>query len=442
LLRALHAAATGHTVHEAWTVVYNALAPVHAVAESVGTEQLSQEATRALYGHTVRSSVSQLETYALCSFAHFAKYGLRLQQRKQYRIERPDIGLIAHEVLAAVVAQMIDHGLSLRTIDADALQAMLVRHVHAQLDTYRVRLFARSGRARHTAALIERLLVRTLRMMQLQEQRGQFGPLATEVAFGYGKQMPALTIPLQDDAQLVLSGRIDRIDVVDVGDRRYVRVIDYKSRSKKLNWSDVWHGISLQLLTYAYHVETAGPRVWHTPWILAGALYAPVYHPLLAVSEVQSEEKYAEQLLKKYKMHGVLRNDLDALAAMDGQSSNASSIIPVSWKDDRQHAFSRAMELLDSTQWEAWTMFLRRKLAALGEHIRAGQIAVHPRRTADRTLACDTCAMHAVCGFDPERHRIREQRLTVSEVWDRMTAMGKDDDSDDAYVDTRPKASD
>jgi ATP-dependent helicase/nuclease subunit B len=438
LLRALQAAASGHTIHGAWWTANNVLAPVYALTESVGTERLSQQAAHALYGRVVRSSVSQLETYALCSFAHFAKYGLRLQQRKQYRIERPDIGLIAHEVLASVIAQMIDHGTSLRTIDADALQALVVHHVQAQLATYRQQFFARTGRARHTATLIERLLVRTLRMMQQQELRGQFDPLATEVVFGPNGQMPPLTVPLQDDGQLVLSGRIDRIDAL-VGDRRYVRVIDYKSRPKKLHWSDVWHGVSLQLLTYAYHVETAGPRVWHTPWILAGALYAPVYHPLLAVSDASVAQ---EELLKKYKMRGVLRNDVVALTAMDGQSSKTSPIIPVSWQGDRQQATSRTMEVLNSTQWEAWTMFLRWKLAALGEHIRSGHIAAHPRRTADHTLACDTCAMHAVCGFDPERHRIREQRLTVSEVWERMTAMGKDDHSDDAYMDTRPKASD
>lgn len=54
---------------------------------------------RALYGTQLENSVSRLERFAACAYAHFLEYGLMLKEREEYRFEQVDMGNIFHEVL-------------------------------------------------------------------------------------------------------------------------------------------------------------------------------------------------------------------------------------------------------------------------------------------------------------------------------------------------------
>ena len=47
-----------------------------------------------------------------------------------------------------------------------------------------------------------------------------------------------------------LVGRIDRVDKANDGENVFLRVIDYKSSERELNISEVYYGLSLQMLTY------------------------------------------------------------------------------------------------------------------------------------------------------------------------------------------------
>ena len=47
-----------------------------------------------------------------------------------------------------------------------------------------------------------------------------------------------------------LIGRIDRVDKAKDDHGVYLRIIDYKSSAKELNLSEVYYGITLQMLTY------------------------------------------------------------------------------------------------------------------------------------------------------------------------------------------------
>lgn len=60
---------------------------------------LSRAAATALYGASLLNSVSRLEKYAACAYAHFLQYGLRLRERGEYSFEAADMGNLFHGVL-------------------------------------------------------------------------------------------------------------------------------------------------------------------------------------------------------------------------------------------------------------------------------------------------------------------------------------------------------
>ena len=55
---------------------------------------------RRLYGDRLLASVSRMERFTACPFQHFAAYGLRLEERRIYRLEAPDVGQLFHAALS------------------------------------------------------------------------------------------------------------------------------------------------------------------------------------------------------------------------------------------------------------------------------------------------------------------------------------------------------
>ena len=60
---------------------------------------LSYHTSRELYGDVMANSVTRLEQFAACAFAHFAIYGLRLKERDLYGVKPTDLGILFHRSL-------------------------------------------------------------------------------------------------------------------------------------------------------------------------------------------------------------------------------------------------------------------------------------------------------------------------------------------------------
>ena len=65
---------------------------------------------RMVYGTVLENSVSRLERYAACAYAHFLQYGLNLKEREVFQLENTDLGNIYHEVLEVFSHCLKEHG--------------------------------------------------------------------------------------------------------------------------------------------------------------------------------------------------------------------------------------------------------------------------------------------------------------------------------------------
>ena len=82
---------------------------------------LSPETSSLLYGHKLTASVSRMERFAACPFMQFASHGLRLKERRIYRLEAPDIGELFHAALNKMARDLIDDGVRWRDLTAEEL---------------------------------------------------------------------------------------------------------------------------------------------------------------------------------------------------------------------------------------------------------------------------------------------------------------------------------
>ena len=58
-----------------------------------------------------------------------------------------------------------------------------------------------------------------------------------------------------DSLSVKVNGAIDRMDICAANDEKYVKVIDYKSSHRSIDFSDLYNGLSIQLPLYLSSLE-------------------------------------------------------------------------------------------------------------------------------------------------------------------------------------------
>ena len=82
---------------------------------------LSDSTVEQLYPKDVKTSVSRLEMLYSCSYKHFAQYNLKLENRRTYTLDAPDIGQLFHEALKTITEWIQKEGQDFKALTkADA----------------------------------------------------------------------------------------------------------------------------------------------------------------------------------------------------------------------------------------------------------------------------------------------------------------------------------
>ena len=107
-----------------------------------------------------------------------------------------------------------------------------------------------------------------------EQNQSQFKPVACELKIGRGEDaVPGQVYRLSDGRTVQLVGTVDRADewIEDDG-TRWVRVVDYKTGSKKLDLKEVYCGLDCQMLLYLFSLtrDSGGRFTGAQP---AGVLY-------------------------------------------------------------------------------------------------------------------------------------------------------------------------
>lgn len=68
---------------------------------------ITKENIQNLYGDTLRTSISRLETYKQCAFSFYLKYGLELNEKSLFEVKSIDTGNFMHDVIDAFFDQVV-----------------------------------------------------------------------------------------------------------------------------------------------------------------------------------------------------------------------------------------------------------------------------------------------------------------------------------------------
>lgn len=370
----------------------------HAAFYTYEQQGIGKIAAKALYGSVLSGSVTRMEQYASCAYAHFLHYGLELMERKEYELAAMDIGNLFHDSIDMCFTRMKEEERDIRELSGGERKELVHACVTRVAEEYGNTILKSSARNAYLAGKVERITDRTVWALTEQLKKGDFTPVGFEVSFSAADHLKAMRIPLSDDDAIHLRGRIDRLDLCEDEQAVYVKIIDYKSGSTAFDLNALYYGLQLQLVVYMdAAIETEERHQKEKEVVPAGIFYYNINDPIVDKEGNMTDQEINQRILKQLRMNGLVNTDLNAISHLDHEIETESDVIPVALKKGIINE-SRS-SVAGGKRFSALRQFVKEKLKAEGREILDGQIAIKPYKQGKKH-ACDFCPYHAVCGFD------------------------------------------
>ena len=383
--------------------------------------QLSFSASKKLYGEVMTNSVTRLEQFAACAFAHFAMYGLRLRERELYGVKPADLGILFHRSLELFSRRIAVSDRDWTELTEQEETILMEQCVDEVSEKYGADALHSDARSAYTINRLKRILCRSAWVLHEQLAAGSFRPSGFEVSFADAGNLETVNVSLGEHGRMHLQGRIDRIDTAQTEDAVYVKIVDYKSGMAVFDPVSFYYGLQLQLVVYLNAALEMEQRLHPERAVVpAGIFYYRMQDPVLEKEAGADETAMRERLLKKLRPDGIINEDDEVLELLDHGFSGDSLVIPAGRKKDG--SLKAASKTVTPEQFQTLSRFARRKLTQLGERMLGGEVAPDPYEADGRT-PCDYCDYADVCGFDrkiPGSCPHRLEPLGKDEVWMRM----------------------
>lgn len=358
-------------------------------------EKISTENIKKMYGKTLRTSVSRLEQYRRCPFSFHMKYGLKLNEEEKFEIRSLDTGNFMHEVIDDFFEMVEQKRLDIKLIDENQLKSIVYEIVNRKMGMNKNYIFRGSPKFIVLSRRLKKVVYQSIEYIVKQLKNSKFELYGHEVEFSEKAELKPMKIELDDKKQVVVTGKIDRVDIAKMNDDTFVRIIDYKSSVKDIDLNQVVSGIQIQLLTYLD--EIAEQENFQS----AGILYFNLIDTIVKADKNLSDEEIKQQLNKKFKMKGLIVADIDIVKMMDTKlvPSTYSESIPVYLDKDGNISRSKS-SVLDREKFESLQKYTKHIISDISNEIFEGNIDIKPFYNNKKT-PCDYCEYRSICNFNP-----------------------------------------
>ena len=364
---------------------------LHRMAGRAPRQVRDLDALELLLGRRLRISPSQLEKYYTCRYGYFLQYVLGLRPRKRAELSADQSGTLMHWVLQMALdpAPGPDNPLAgamtpFLELDDEAMAALAALLVDEYARRY---LPEDTARFAYLLSRLKKSMASLLCYLRDEQRQSSFKPVACELKIGRGEDsVPGQTYRLSDGRTVQLIGTVDRADEwVEEDGTRWVRVVDYKTGSKKLDLKEVYCGLDCQMLLYLFSLtRDAGGRF--TGAEPAGVLY------LLADPAPETTTRADAAKSVEYKLDGLVRDEQKIFDAMDAEETGR--YLPFSFRNGVPSPYQKDKRA-DIAKLNRIRLHLDDLVTQMGEQLYGGQIAAEPLVTG--RSPCQWCDYGFIC---------------------------------------------
>lgn len=384
-------------------------------------EQLGQELALRLFGKRLMLSVTRLENYSSCAYAHFLSYGLRLKEQETADIVSTDFGTIMHKVIELFTRRMKEEGISYAALTQEDFVSRAADCVKEAMLSEGYDFTEETARNRYVEQTVLRMAKRNLLMLCRHINLGNFVPQDFELTFGEDGELDAPVYELDNGGQISLKGTIDRVDTYEPSDGFvYLKIIDYKTGSTKLDLTKVYYGLQLQLLTYLLVAKQSYPAGGEK--VAAAALYYHIKDPVMDYENVGTEsmedaDAYQKVVNDTFKQNGVVLADDIVVGnmertALESKERYQCESIPVAYTKDGE--FTKASRVYDREQMRGLLSHTEQQIESLGQRMLLGEIAPEPY-LYQKMGSCTYCPYSGICQITENEACVRRLETKTME---------------------------
>jgi ATP-dependent helicase/nuclease subunit B len=245
---------------------------------------------------------------------------------------------------------------------------------------------------------------------------------------------PPFVVPLQNGKTIEFSGSVDRVDIYENGDSRYIRITDYKTGHKDWDYKKMLDGLDLQPLIYIFALtDNDKPSGRYKGFSPSGTLFLFAYDP--APPEQSRHDTVPPADIRK--PIGAVLDDIDVITAMEDIADGSSGkYIPVKFASPDKKTGERKIaeigsSVLTADEFARFGEHIKKTVINAGERLYSGEVAPLPIAERDpkiidsadeknRFLPCTYCGYASLCGNYPPLRAYREFTAT-----DKKTALKK-----------------
>ena len=357
-------------------------------------DKINKENIEKLYGNTLKTSISKLEKYKSCAFSYYIRYGLKLSEKNNFKIEAIDTGNFMHEIIDTFFSRIDEMRIKVKEISDEQIEQITRQIVEEKLTLKKYYIFNSIPKYRILAQRLKKVIVKSMKYIVYTLKYSDFEVLGHEIEFNKGKQYEPIVLELNNGKKVEITGKIDRVDIAKTTDGNYIRIIDYKSSIKNINLNEVVAGLQLQLLTYldaTCKIENMLP---------AGVLYFNLIDPIINSNKKLSEDQIEVEIRKQFKMQGLILADINIVKKMDKTlTSGNSDIIPA--YINKEGELSNKPSNINAEQFEYLQKYMDKIIKQISEEILSGDIEIKPYyNTKNKKTPCEYCAYRSICRFN------------------------------------------
>lgn len=340
-----------------------------------------------LFGNYINLSASKIDTLNRCRFSYFCKYGMRAEKLQPAEFNVLQRGTIAHYVLEQIISEYKEKVIELSNEELDNLTD---RYIEEYLNNVTGFQHIRDARFDFLIIRISRSLKEVVRHIAEDFRQSDFKPVACEFKIGYNGDVK-LEFPY-DGGKIGINGSIDRVDMYN----NYIRIVDYKTGSKKFKLPDIIYGLNMQMLIYLYALIRGQQKPDSDA---AAILYMP------ASRDIKDEG---------LSMNGLIQADASLNSAME--KNNNGEFVPKLLYTQKGEISKKSNSYIDAKDFSEIFNHIEKIMRKTGNLISNGDISVSPINGRESD-ACKYCDFKAICNID-EAEILKVPDLDNSEVFE------------------------
>ena len=391
---------------------------------------LSRLKAEALYGKNKKYSITALEKFEKCPFSYYLERGLCLAEQREREITASEMGSLMH-LAVYEFCKLVENGeknlseihkrwIALTDEDCDRLIHTVILGMSEKILKSETE---DAGKIKYLLARCEATLKSSVSAVRKSLASGEYAAICYEKDFE--------TQISDKDGKITLSGKIDRIDVMEDSEKNSlnIRIVDYKSGNKSFSAKGILDKVDMQLVIYAIAAEEMAKSGLLTESGAPKPQVRAILYSKLADSEsdainVRDEESYSDTK-KTHKMDGLFILDEeneslspDALCQMDHGIAKGEKSDFLNVSSDKNGKFPKGAHIASKEQFDIMTRYVKKAAVDADRAIKAGNIDIKPY-SGGSGAPCSYCSFADICMFDKKRDEYRMENK-ADDIYDYM----------------------